>query len=104
MYLCLSKGTYFFSYSKHRVFPLTHKQLYGFNKKLVEAHTLADDDNEDTFVKGCALIRANLNKDPEKIKTEEEWARLYAQAIWLERWRNKNKVEIISALFGDGKH
>jgi len=49
------------------------------------------------------LIRAKLHKDPDEVETEEEWAALYAQAIWLERWRNQNRAELISALFGNGK-
>ena len=77
--------------------------MHGQPKKLVEAHALADDNDEDTFAKGCALIRANLHKDPDEVETEEEWAALYAQAIWIERWRNRNRAELISALFGNGK-
>ena len=75
--------------------------MHGQPKKLVEAHTLADDDNEDTFAKGCALIQANLHKDPDEVETEEEWAALYGQALWLERWRNRNRAELIAALFGE---
>ena len=76
--------------------------MHGQPKKLVEAHTLADDDSEDTFAKGCALIRANLHKDPDAVETAEEWAALYSQALWLERWRNRNHAEMISSLFGMG--
>lgn len=64
---------------------------------------MADTDHEDTFAKGCALIRANLHVDTDNIKTEEEWAALYGQALWLERWRNRNQAELIASLFG-GKH
>ena len=46
---------------------------------------------------------ANLHVDVEKIETEEEWARLYCEALWLERWRNRNRAELIAGLFGDGK-
>lgn len=63
---------------------------------------MADDDREDTFAKGCALIRANLHVDADAIDSGEEWAALYAQAIWLEGWRNKNKAELIARLFGEG--
>lgn len=76
----------------------------GSLKKLVEAHALADVDTEDTFAKGCALIRANLHVNSDDIKTEEEWAALYNQALWLERWRNRNHAEMIASLFGDGTH
>lgn len=64
---------------------------------------LGEADDEDGFPKGCALIRANLHVDIDKIETEEEWARLYCQALWLERWRNRNRAELIAGLFGDGK-
>lgn len=64
---------------------------------------MAERDDEDGFAKGCALIRANLNVNADNIETEEDWAALYAQAIWLESWRNKNKAELIARLFGDGK-
>lgn len=64
---------------------------------------LAERDDEDGFAKGCALIRANLHVDVEMIETEEEWAQLYCQAIWLERWRNRNRAEMIAGLFGEGK-
>lgn len=64
---------------------------------------MADDDDEDTFAKGCALIRANLNVNADEIETEEDWARLYGQALWLERWRNRNKAELIARLFGEKK-
>ncbi len=49
------------------------------------------------------MIRANLNVDIAKIETEEEWAQLYCEAIWLERWRNRNRAELIASLFGEVK-
>ena len=64
---------------------------------------MAERDDEDGFAKGCALIRANLHVDVEKIENEEDWARLYCEALWLERWRNRNLAELIALLFGDGK-
>ncbi|MDE6230333.1 MAG: hypothetical protein K2M37_01780 [Muribaculaceae bacterium] len=79
------------------------ERLPGLNKKLVEAHTLAERDDEDGFAKGCALIRATLHVDIDKIETEEEWAQLYCQALWLERWRNRNRAEMFAGLFGEGK-
>ena len=33
--------------------------------------------------------------------TYEEWAELYAQALWLERWRLRNQAEMLAALFGE---
>ena len=61
------------------------------------------DEVEDGFAKGCALIRANLHVDVDNIKTEQEWAQLYCQALWLEQWRNRNHAELIASLFGDSK-
>jgi len=34
---------------------------------------------------------------------EEDWAARYAQALWLERWRNRNLAELIASVFGGGK-
>lgn len=79
------------------------QRLHGLAKKLVKAHSLADADDEDTFAKGCALIRANLHVDARAVETEEDWAALYCQAIWLERWRNRNRAEMIAAMFGEKK-
>lgn len=62
---------------------------------------MADNDHEDTFAKGCALIQANLHVNADEIETEEDWARLYGEALWLERWRNRNKAELIVGLFGE---
>ena len=56
---------------------------------------------QDGFAKGCTLIRANLHVEIDKIETEEEWAQLYCEAIWLERWRNRNRAELIASLFSD---
>ncbi len=33
---------------------------------------MAESDDEDGFAKGCALIRANLHVDVEKIENEED--------------------------------
>ena len=49
------------------------------------------------------LIRTNLLIVSDEIDTETEWAALYAQALRLERWRNRNRAELIASLFGDGK-
>lgn len=71
-------------------------------KKLVEAHLLSDDDDKQGFEKGCALIQANLGIDP-TVGTYEDWAENYAKAIWLERWRDKKKGELLARLFGGKK-
>lgn len=60
---------------------------------------LSDDDTADGFEKGCALIRANLGVDPTK-GNYDDWAANYAQALWLEKWRMRNKTEMMAALFG----
>lgn len=75
--------------------------MQGVDKKLIEAHTLAEPDDEDGFAKGCALIRSNLCVDIDKVETEEEWAALYGQVVWLERWHNNNLTELIVGLFGE---
>lgn len=49
------------------------------------------------------LILANLHVDVERIETEEERLRLYCEALWLERWSNRNWAELIASLFIDGK-
>ncbi len=68
-------------------------------KKLVEAHLLSEDDQKDGFEKGCALIRANLGIDP-VVGDYDNWAASYAQALWLERFRNRNLAEMLAAMFG----
>lgn len=75
--------------------------MHGLAKKLVEAHRLSESDSEDGFAKGCALIRANLHVDADGIGSEEEWARLYGEALWLEWWRNRNRAELIASLLGE---
>lgn len=47
------------------------------------------------------MIRSNLHVDADEIETAEEWARLYNEALWLERWRNRNRAELIAELFGE---
>ena len=44
---------------------------------------------------------ANLHVDADEIETAEDWARLYNEALWLERWRNRNRAELIAELFGE---
>ncbi|EGQ11449.1 membrane dipeptidase [Prevotella dentalis DSM 3688] len=52
------------------------------------------------FEKGCALIRSNLHVDP-TAGSYEDWAALYAQAIWLERWRGENWKMLLSGSASD---
>lgn len=70
-------------------------------KKLVEAYRLSGDDETDDpgeIAKGCALIRANFNIDP-TVLSEEEWAMMFQQAVWLENFRLVNTAKILSKLF-----
>ena len=67
-------------------------------KKLVEAYQLSDDDGEDGFEKGCALIRANLGIDP-TAGSYDDWAVHYVEALWIEKWRLRNRAEMIATLF-----
>lgn len=48
---------------------------------------------------GDALIRANFRVDPAAL-SPDEWARLMAEAIWLETWRLHNQAEMLAHLFG----
>ena len=48
-------------------------------------------------------MQRQLHIDTDRVHTEEEWAELYAQALWLEKWRIKNLAELIAALFGESK-
>lgn len=67
-------------------------------KKHVEAQLLSDRDDEDGFEKGCVLIRANLGI-AQTAGSYEEWAEIYAQALWLEKWRLKNLNEMLARMF-----
>lgn len=60
---------------------------------------MSDDDDKDTFDKGCALIQANLHVNPTE-GTYEKWAQHYAYALWIEKWRLKNQTEAIARLLG----
>lgn len=48
-------------------------------------------------MKGDALIRANFHLEPETLQLSR-WNTLYAQAIWLERWRLENQAELLQAM------
>jgi hypothetical protein len=51
---------------------------------------------------GNALIRGNFNINPDELD-EDTWARLFSEAVWLERWRLKNQSELLASLFGGKK-
>lgn len=57
------------------------------------------DNPEDELLKGEALIRANFHIDPDTL-SPSSWAKLYAEAIWLETWRLKNTAELLARMFG----
>lgn len=50
------------------------------------------------IAKGCALIRANFGIDPEML-SDERWAMLFQQAVWLENFRLENTAKILAKLF-----
>lgn len=50
-------------------------------------------------MKGNALIRAYLGVDPDNL-TDEKYAELFAQAIWIEKRQLKNQADLLTALFG----
>jgi hypothetical protein len=35
---------------------------------------------------------------------DDEWARLFAEALWLEQWRLTNLAEMAAAMFGRTKN
>jgi 2-hydroxychromene-2-carboxylate isomerase len=49
-------------------------------------------------MKGNALIRAYLGVDPDQL-SDEKYAELFAQAIWIEQRQLKNQAELLTALF-----
>jgi hypothetical protein len=49
-----------------------------------------------------ALIRANFNINPSNL-SDEEFAQLFAEAVWLEGWRLKNQAEMLASVFGGKK-
>ena len=60
---------------------------------------MATEAAEDELLKGEALILANFGISTEGM-TPETYARLMAQALWLESWRLRNQAQMISQLFG----
>lgn len=70
-------------------------------KKLVEAYQLSggvEKDDPGEIAKGCALIRANFNIEPEGL-SEERWSMLFQQAVWIENFRLENTARILAKLF-----
>ena len=53
-------------------------------------------------MQGCALIRANFGTDPTTL-SNEEWAMLFQQAVWLENFRLENTARILAKLFSPAK-
>ena len=58
---------------------------------------MADNDPGE-IAKGCALIRANFQTDPDTLD-EEQWAMLFQQAVWVENFRLENMAKILVKLF-----
>lgn len=64
-------------------------------KKLIEHYRVSEKNGEDDIRKGNALIRSSFaGVTPEELK-EEEWAKLLAEAMWLE----ERKVKMYEAMF-----
>ncbi len=57
-----------------------------------------EEDDPGEIAKGCALIRANFNTDPETLD-DDQWAMLFQQAIWIENFRLENMAKILAKLF-----
>ncbi len=57
-----------------------------------------EEDDPGEIAKGCALIRANFNTDPETLD-DNQWAMLFQQAIWIENFRLENMAKILAKLF-----
>ncbi|MBD5266684.1 MAG: hypothetical protein HDS41_00640 [Bacteroides sp.] len=55
------------------------------------------------MLKSLTAFSANLHVNIDKIEPEEEWAQLYCETMWLERWKNRNRAELIVSMFADGK-
>lgn len=58
----------------------------------------ADSDDLGEIAKGCALIRANFHIDP-TLLSDDQWAMLFQQAVWLENFRLTNTAKILAQLF-----
>lgn len=53
-------------------------------------------------MQGDALIRANFHVEPGRL-SEDKWARLFAEAVWLENERLKNLAELLAAMWNSGE-
>ena len=57
-----------------------------------------EDNDPGEIAKGCALIRANFSIDPNTL-TDEEWAMLFQQAVWIENFRLEGLAKVLGRLF-----
>lgn len=57
-----------------------------------------EDNDPGEIAKGCALIRANFHTDPNTL-TDEEWAMLFQQAVWIENFRLEGLAKVLGRLF-----
>lgn len=60
---------------------------------------MATEAAEDELLKGEALILANFGLSTQGM-SPDTYARLLAQAMWLESWRLRNQAQMIAQLFG----
>ena len=92
-------------YGCHRSAQPTHGGETCRIKKLVGAYALEVGDTvspADELMQAEALIRANLNLNPASL-TPDQWARAFAQALWLENYRLHNIARLLSAMWNSGK-
>lgn len=57
-------------------------------------------DTADELMQGNALIRANLHINPENLEPEE-WAKRFAEAVWIENERLSNLARLLAAMWGN---
>lgn len=60
---------------------------------------MATEAAEDELLKGEALILANFGLSTQGM-SPDTYARLLAQAMWIESWRLRNQAQMIAQLFG----
>lgn len=84
----------------HQTTGRTLQWLHVLPKKRVAAHLLSEDDDKDTFEKGCALIRHYLHIDPLQ-GSQYDWAAHLAQALWLDKRKQAQQAEMLARLLGE---
>ena len=56
----------------------------------------------DELMQAEALIRANLHLDTALLNSDE-WARAFAEALWLENYRLQNIARLLAAMWKSGE-